>query len=320
MTYKRTNTLSNLYLYTIILSGLVYSAFLSVVANKIVPGFIMQVIFLFDSLKFNTNLFHLVFSQMFLLNTTSGLILITLFYSYIKAILFLVKSILTTRKVINNYQLVKITDSYKLYRSTENQIFTAGLLKPKIYVSTGLFRSHSKAELEAMIFHEKNHQNNFHPLKTLSTRFIQLLLPPMPGKNWLIDNYTTLTEVSSDQFAEYKIESKIPLVSALLKYQNPKPNPLLATVSNYFNSQSERIKILVGQKKQAVSTPLVYAFMVSILMFLSIGYFNNTSIFFNCHHLIDCLKVLVTPNSQPLLTSLNTNIITTPLVSSDHCQ
>jgi len=110
-----------------------------------------------------------------------------------------------------------------------------------------LFETHSPEEIEAMIQHEINHQKNYHPLKIFITGFIKSTLPFLPGRNWLFDNYLTLVEVSSDQFSDELLNNKLPLVSALLKFQSQSFEPGIS----YFNSQSERIKILVGQKNRA---------------------------------------------------------------------
>lgn len=320
MTCQRTNKLSDLYLAIIILSGVIYTLLLGLFIIKVFPGFIMQIIFLFDSVKFNNSMSSLIFSQMFLINTTAGIALTTLLFRYIKALLITIKSIRLTHQVIGKSLTMKKNNRYYQFLSNTSQVFTAGLFVPKVYVSTNLIKSHTSKEVEAMIYHEENHQRNYHPLKTMIARLVQSFLPPIPGKNWLIDNYVTMTEVSSDQFAETAINSKLPLVSALLKWHKLKPNPFLVTVSNYFNSQSARIHILVGRKGQPIKTPFAYALTITIIMFVSTLYLKNTSIFFDCRHIIDCITVLVNPNSRPLLISLNTNSISNPVITSDHCQ
>jgi len=293
MSYKRLNFISNIYFYLILLSGMLYSAFLIVALGKILPAFIMQIIFLADALKFNENIISLIFSQMFLLNIIPGIILLGLIGLYIRAMSKSIKNIGLTNQFINEFE------------SKRDLIFTAGFISPKIYISKSLFKSHSLKEMTAMTRHEENHKNNHHPLKIFTANLIRSILPGIPGKDWLIDNYLTLVETASDKYSESKLNSKKPLVSALLKFQSQSFEPGIS----YFNSQSERIKILVGQKKQVIKLPMAYYSIIIVTLLFSSLFLKNSNIFFDCQHLLKCFEILVTPNSQPL--------IATP---SEHCQ
>jgi len=317
MSHQKLNFLSNIYFWLILLSGFLYSVFLVVASKKIIPALLMQVIFLLDALKFNDNIVGLITSRLFLLNVIPGLILIGLISQFGKTLIKSAKSIHLTDLFINGLEIIKITQKFTQFRSDNSLIFTSGFFKPKIFASSTLFKTHNREEIKAMLQHEIHHQKNLHPLKIFLANFIKLILPALPGKNWLLDNYLTLVEVSSDQFSEDKTKNKLPLVSALLKFQSRGFEPMVAGIS-CFNSQSERIKILIGQKKQWLKIPMAYYSLVLVVILSGTLFMKNSNLFFDCQHLLKCIEILVTPNSQSLITSVNSSKNTFFL--SDHCQ
>jgi len=314
MNSKRLNSISNLYFYLIAFSGIFYTALLVFATEKIVPAFVMQIIFLLDALKFDNSLIGLVTSELFLLNVIPGLILIGLNISYIKTLFKSIKSIGLTKSIANKLEIVGMTKEFCKFKSKEKSIFTLGFFNPKIFISSAIFKTHNQDEIRAMIEHEINHRNNLHPLKLFFANFVKSILPVIPGKNWLIDSYLTLVEVSSDQFSEDKIKNKLPLVSALLKFESQN----FELGMSYFNSQSERIKILVGQKKQLSRIPMAYYSLVLVVILSSALFVKNTNIFYDCQHLLECVELLITPNSQPLVTAVHPQ--SNPFSTSDRCQ
>lgn len=314
MSYKRLNFATNLYFYLILLSGISYTTLLVFAIQKIMPASIMQIIFLFDTLKFDNSIVTLITSPLFLFNIIPGIFLIGLILKFGKSLIKFIKNIRTTRQMIRNLEIVKTNKKYLKFNSKETLIFTSGLVSPKIFISSALFKSHRPQELTAMIQHEENHKKNYHPLKIFVVNFVRSILPSLPGKNWLVDNYLTLVEVSSDQFSESKINSKLPLVSALLKFQRQSFNPGIT----YFNSQSERIKILVGQKKYMIKIPMVYYSLLLVGIFSSALLVKNTNIFYECKHLLKCVELLIAPDSKPILSpTIQYKNVTSV---SDHCQ
>lgn len=314
MNSKKLNLISSLYFYLIAFSGLTYTALLIFATEKIVPAFVMQIIFFLDALKFDNSLIGLVTSKLFLINVVPGFILMGLIIGYIKTLIESIKSIGFTKEYARNLEIVGMAKEFFKFKSKEKSIFTLGFFNPKIYISTSIFNSHSQEEINAMIEHEINHRDNLHPLKMFVANFVKSVLPIVPGKNWLIDNYLTLVEVSSDQFSEDKLKNKLPLVSALLKFENQSFEPGLS----YFNSQSERIKILVGQKRQLFRVPMAYYSLVLVLFLSGTLFVKNTDIFYDCQHLLKCVELLITPNSQPLVTAIHPQ--SNAFSTSDHCQ
>lgn len=314
MSYKRLNLISNIYFCLILLSGIFYTVLLFIATQKIMPALIMQIIFFLDALKFDNSIVALITSKLFLINVIPGLLLLSLILRFGKSLIKSVNTLRKTSQFVKNLDIININPDFLKFLSPEASIFTSGFFRPKIFISSTLFKSHNRGEISAMIQHEENHKKNYHPLKIFITNFIQSLLPSIPGKNWFVDNYLTLIEVSCDQFSESKISNKLPLVSALLKFQNQSFEPNLS----YFNSQSERIKILVGQKKQGLKIPMAYYSLLLVGILSSALLVKNTNVFYECQHLLKCVELLITPNSQPLVTAIHpqSNVFST----SDHCQ
>ncbi|PIU73318.1 hypothetical protein COS78_02975 [Candidatus Shapirobacteria bacterium CG06_land_8_20_14_3_00_40_12] len=304
MSSKKLNLLSDIYFGLILLSGFFYSIFLAVASPKLLRALTMQIIFLLDALKFSNNTLSLITSRSFLINVIPGLILLGLLSQYVKALIKSTRSVKSTRLFINTLIITKITPTFTQFRSGRGHIFTSGFFHPIIYLSLALFETHSPEEIEAMIQHEINHQKNYHPLKIFITGFIKSTLPFLPGRNWLFDNYLTLVEVSSDQFSDELLNNKLPLVSALLKFQSQSFEPGIS----YFNSQSERIKILVGQKKQGIKIPMAYYSIILFVFLSSTLFIKDSDLFFDCRHLLRCVEKLITSSTSQIF------------FQSDHCQ
>lgn len=317
MSHKKLNFLSNLYFYLILFIGLSYLVFLSFSFAKIFPGFAMQIIFLLDSLKFDNNIFILIMSKIFLINVIPGLLLFGLIFQLFKSIIKLIANIWQTRQLVNNLSIVKSTSLYDEFKSKQSSIFTLGFFRPQIFISSSIFKTHNQPEINSMIQHEINHQKNLHPLKIFISNFIKSIIPNIPGKNWLFDSYLTSTEVSSDLFSQNQVNSKTHLVSALLKFQGQHLNFLPASIS-YFNSQSERIKILTGQKKLTQNVPMIYSSLIMVLIMVSALSVKNSNLFYECQHLVKCVQTLITPNSQSLVTAIS--YVNSSSIISDHCQ
>lgn len=300
MNYKKLNILSDIYFSLILFIGISYIIFLIFAFTKIFSGFAMQIIFLLDSLKFDNNIITLITSKVFLLNTISGLLLFTLIFQFIKSTINLYKNIWQTKILIKNLNISQSTNLYFVFKSKQLSVFTLGFFCPQIYMSTSVFKIHTKSEIKAMLQHETNHQTHLHPLKIFISDFVKSFTPTIPGKNWLFGSYLTSTEVSSDVYSQSIINTNKPLVSALLKFQNQSYKTISTSIS-YFNSQSERIKILVGQKQLIQNTSMLYSSLVLVLIMLSAISVKNSSFFYECQYLIKCVETLISPNSQPLI-------------------
>lgn len=91
--------------------------------------------------------------------------------------------------------------------------FTQGLLRPQVWLSTGLVALLDPSELRAVLFHERHHLRQRDPLRVLLSRSLAEALFFLPLARSLCDTYMTAKEVEADQASA----ADNVLASALLK-------------------------------------------------------------------------------------------------------
>lgn len=310
MNQKEINFKQNLLFSLILISGVAYSCLLLTLVKQTHSGFIMQLIFLAEYLKNQPlKIYELVSSPSFVLNSTSGLLVLFLVAKWLHALYLAVSRLISTQKHIQRLSAVFDKRGFYIINNLDPIAFTAGLFRPKIFLSQGVLKNHTKREINAIIFHEKKHQLSLDPAKNLIMEFIKNSLPIFPKKDWFFAYYQTISEVSCDYYSQNSTSDKTSLVSALSKLYGTAGflNP-----ASYFSSQSERIHILVG-KRNLTTAPLLTLNSI-LLAILLIGhlYLSNNNPFYICNHLIDCAKVLLSP--KPQLPDLSA-----PVSVSQHC-
>jgi len=143
-----------------------------------------------------------------------------------------------------------------------------------------------------MMVHEVNHAKSRDPLRTLIVMMIERSLPFFPGKEKFIKYFYTLVEVCADKRAEEKLKNRTPLVTALYKRLEKENRAVWMAGISFFNSQSERISLLVGKKE--LNKKLVFGLaggtVVAVMMF---SYLVTKANFYNCPHLSMCLSAIV---------------------------
>jgi beta-lactamase regulating signal transducer with metallopeptidase domain len=95
--------------------------------------------------------------------------------------------------------------------------YCLGIRNPKIYVSTGLIKSLSDQELEAVLQHEQYHIENYDTFTMTIASIAQSLFPFFPLISDLIQKYRVEREIKADCFAVKKSGSSLHLISALQK-------------------------------------------------------------------------------------------------------
>ena len=192
---------------------------------------------------------------------------------------------------MDGLRILSRTDNKVRFASASGEIFTAGMLHPIIYLANGLNKTHSNREMRAMMAHEENHVRMKDPLRTTMAMMVEKGLPSFPMKEKMFRYFITLTELCADKLAEERLADGLPLITALYKKLEMSNRSLSAGI-NYFNSQSERIGILVGKKKLnwGMNMGLTSGVMVGLLVFT---YVITKSNFYNCPHLSLCLNALV---------------------------
>lgn len=79
--------------------------------------------------------------------------------------------------------------------------FCAGLLRPRIYVSTGAIAALADDELQAVLAHERHHARCRDPLRLLAARTAGDALFFLPAVRRLADRYAALAELAADRAA-----------------------------------------------------------------------------------------------------------------------
>ncbi len=118
--------------------------------------------------------------------------------------------------------------------------FCAGLLRPRIYISTGALDRLDPAELRAVLGHEAHHAAHRDPLRLFLARVLADALFFLPVMRPLQRRCATLAELAADEAAIGASGNPQPLASAMLAF-GELDEALLVGVS------AERVDHLLGQ-------------------------------------------------------------------------
>lgn len=151
--------------------------------------------------------------------------------------------------------------------------FTLGLLKPKIFLSTGLLELLEDEELEAVIHHERFHKEHRDPLKMFLLSLFSSAMAYLPILKWCHQHYKMSREILADDYAMNKQGTSLYLGGALLKLlkrANSKQMPV--TVSSFVDTSiNYRIRrILDPQTDIPLKIPMPLTIVsVNVLVLLS---------------------------------------------------
>jgi len=106
-----------------------------------------------------------------------------------------------------------------LVDEAQPQAFCAGLLRPRIYLSTGALRHLGQDELEAVLAHEEHHRARRDPLRIAVARVFSHALFFLPVLRRLSDRYCAMAELAADDAAvRMSRGGRATLASALLSF------------------------------------------------------------------------------------------------------
>lgn len=299
LTYRAQRNLAFLLILAI---GLSYLAFLLVTSPKVLSGCVMQLISLGEYLRSpQGDVTQLIFSSHFLIHIIAGSILLGLLaITGIGLIASLTKLIATQKAVarlprLDSHRVHSWTlgpgknGSYYVFEAAAPAAFTAGLLRPQIYLSKNLLGTLSPEKLEAILRHEQQHQLNLDPLKDLIVNTIKLIIPPFPNKTQLFNQYGTLVELACDQFAEQRLRSKRPLIEALLDliHLNKAGSALLPTS---FTTHSERVAVLSGKQTFRARKLFLTGILLTGTFLAVTTVVSSSTALAGCEYLHNCLE------------------------------
>lgn len=146
-----------------------------------------------------------------------------------------------TRRFISSLKIVRNTPSYQVIRDNRAVAFTAGLLKPQTYVSTGLLARLTSAEQRAVVRHERFHQLRHDPLRIALTETTRQALAWLPGVSLLYHHWRVTRELAADASSSTANERQA-LGRSLVKLLE---QPAMPSTISAFSATEERVKQLV---------------------------------------------------------------------------
>lgn len=129
-----------------------------------------------------------------------------------------------------------------------NPAFTAGLIRPHIYVSSDLEKRLSQIELDAVLAHETAHLRRRDPLRLTIYRFLSCALFWLPALKGLAADIADEAEIEADNVAARR--NPLALASAILKLASaPHPAYMRAAIAqfNHPDLLDRRIRRLAGE-------------------------------------------------------------------------
>lgn len=298
MKLRQPDSISELFFRLTLLVGIIWGIFVVTAGSKIVPAMAMEIVFLIEAIKSGSGVEKIIMATQFWIDSGSFGLWIGMLWLLIDSTTVMIKKMMTTKHFLDHLWITKTSGKIMTVASNQSLLFTAGLIKPRIYLADSLLTTHTAMEIKAMLAHEENHVAKRHPLKLLLAKWAINFLPIFGIKKWLYESYLTSTEVAADSWAEVKIKTKLPIVSALYKLEQMTLPSTEGLVMSGFDSQSRRIEILVGQKKLEIKKPLLaYLSIVAIVAVLTIT-LNHSSIYFSCQHVVHCFQNLLTDHCQ----------------------
>ena len=131
----------------------------------------------------------------------------------------------------------------------EPYAFSLGFLRPVIVVSSGLVRTLTTVELEAVLLHEAAHAANRDPLKIFLARTLAKAFFYIPIVKGIRDRYLLRLEISADRLAVNVLKVQ-PLASALAKLlQAPTEKNAAWVTASMVNATQERIRYLMDPER-----------------------------------------------------------------------
>lgn len=146
---------------------------------------------------------------------------------------------------------VGVSDSLSCFVHPEPIAYTAGLLRPRIWVSTGLCERLGEAGLEAVLWHERAHLIARDPLRVLIARVLAALLFVVPWVGALVERHEVAKELEADGEALRRLGSPEPLARALYVLGDRIAEPRAVAIGAWSLS-ALRIDQLCGARAEAL--------------------------------------------------------------------
>jgi Zn-dependent protease with chaperone function len=141
--------------------------------------------------------------------------------------------------------------------------FTCGLLRPRIYISTGLINGLEKDELRAVFLHELKHKKSYDPLRFLLLGLAKDAFFYLPAVKHLALFARLKKEHEADDAAARRLGQPISLASAMLKVA--REGALYAAMADNTEQVAGRVRRLLEGRQAALKVP-AKALAVSLIV------------------------------------------------------
>lgn len=153
----------------------------------------------------------------------------------------------------------------RIFADSRPQAFCAGLLRPRIYLSTGTLNVLNRHELNAVLAHEAHHAAQRDPLRILLARVLRDALFFLPIMGHVADRYRALAEMAADEAAVRHCGDRAGLASAMLTFDERAPAGAVGIAP-------ERVDHLLGQPPRwQLSLSLLAAGIVTLATVAALG-------------------------------------------------
>lgn len=297
----------NIAFFLISFIGIAYIVFLASLTLQVWPEFETQVLLVSSAIRIQCDIPQLLSSGIQVANVLMGGLVILLWSKVLVSVIHVLQNIVRTNRYLSSLKVSPIANNIFIVHSKKVDAFSAGVLKPRIYISEALFKNFDKQELNSVIQHEMYHCQSADPLRKLVADLIKGALPYFPLKASIFANYEVLSELAADNYAQNKVESKKSVVSALSKMLDLN-NPGLNITG--FGLRNDRIHILLGQENFKSRQFFSFVIGVAAIVFVNAFLISTTNIVSSCKETVsDIHTVLMSSEieSQSSICSFITN-------------
>ncbi len=203
-----------------------------------------------------------------------------IFYAVINGSIKVIKSHLAFLRlplIDRGFSVVIVKDK------TRKFAFTYGLIRPRIFVSSGLISKLSRREVRGVILHEIQHKKNKDPLRFFLFSLLKDTFFYLPICRWFSNESTLRLELEADDFAAKKTKKPIELANALVKVAtsiNLNVNTdldLQPSISGNGGHLALRVKRLLDERKSPeIKTPLPFLITIKSVAIALLLFFATT--------------------------------------------
>jgi len=164
------------------------------------------------------------------------------------------RNIIATKRALSAMPLKRMSGVTLITDPKLKTAFTSGLLKPRIYISTGLLRGLEKDELRAVFFHELKHKLSFDPLKFVVFGFIRDAFFYLPALRHIAVSARLKKEHDADDAAASRSGGPLSLASAMVKVA--REGSLYAALADNNEQTTGRIRRLLEGTRAPLRVPM----------------------------------------------------------------